>query len=223
MIKKSAIDELVPESMVVDSTLSIDQNKSDRESESPSKPTVTNQSKSDDEIRLDKTIGDITDLASTLMSAHGDLDIYDLTHGSITGILKSEGLVPRDWIPPSNRDPVLYHSVIKPTSIESSSDQATSPKPLTRKSLIARPSIAATVQSSQQQRAIYYRFLSDPSNPLAEVDHSAVYGPFDKGMMESWAQQGFFGHEFDRIQVKINSDHSSSETSWGPWHQIIGQ
>ncbi|KNF02009.1 hypothetical protein PSTG_04830 [Puccinia striiformis f. sp. tritici PST-78] len=47
-----------------------------------------NQLKTEEEIKLDKRIEEITDLSSMLMGTHEELDIYDMSHGSIMGILK---------------------------------------------------------------------------------------------------------------------------------------
>ncbi|KAI9609544.1 hypothetical protein H4Q26_007503 [Puccinia striiformis f. sp. tritici PST-130] len=132
------------------------------------------QLKTEEEIKLDKRIEEITDLSSMLMGTHGELDIYDMSHGSILGILKSEGLVPREWIPPSSNNNI--------------------------------------------QEEIFYRFIQQPgsSNPQENL---LVYGPFDKNTMISWAHQGFFGINFDKILVKL---HNHDSDAWGPWNQIIG-
>ncbi|POV97992.1 hypothetical protein PSTT_14714, partial [Puccinia striiformis] len=73
------------------------------------------QLKTEEDIKLDKRIEEITDLSSMLMGTHEELDMYDMSHGSIVGILKSEGLVPRDRIPPSSSNNNIQEEVSKST------------------------------------------------------------------------------------------------------------
>ncbi|POW01378.1 hypothetical protein PSTT_12507 [Puccinia striiformis] len=82
-----------------------------------------NQLKTEEEIKLDKRIEEITDLSSMLMGTHEELDIYDMSHGSIMGILKSEGLVPREWIPPTSVTAPSSFSSLGPTEPSQIFDQ----------------------------------------------------------------------------------------------------
>ncbi|KAH9468514.1 hypothetical protein Pst134EA_009053 [Puccinia striiformis f. sp. tritici] len=176
------------------------------------------QLKTEEEIKLDKRIEEITDLSSMLMGTHGELDIYDMSHGSILGILKSEGLVPREWIPPSSNNNI-QEEVSKSTG-----ETPLSSKPI-QKLLISRPTTLASVTASSTSSSgptgpsqIFYRFIQQPgsSNPQENLP---VYGPFDKNTMISWAHQGFFGINFDKILVQL---HNHDSDAWGPWNQIIG-
>ncbi|KAA1072273.1 hypothetical protein PGT21_031586 [Puccinia graminis f. sp. tritici] len=211
-VRKSAIDSLVSDRMEVDEE-SKTNNGDHRERSADGKPEEENrstsqQTKSEEEVKLDRRIGEITDLASMLMGTHGELDIYEMSHGSITGILKSEGLVPRDWVPPSSQD----------ISITSSSGVQSDTSQPARKSLISRPSIASALAQPPQ---IYYKFIhSSPPTSNPSESEAPVYGPFDKSTMLSWAQQGFFGHDFERILVKLDSSLTGNAT-WGPWNQIF--
>ncbi|KAI9630638.1 hypothetical protein KEM48_013794 [Puccinia striiformis f. sp. tritici PST-130] len=58
-----------------------------------------------------------------LMGTHEELDMYDMSHGSIVGILKSEGLVPRDRIPPSSSNNNIQEEVSKSTEEVTSSSK----------------------------------------------------------------------------------------------------
>ncbi|KAH9813857.1 hypothetical protein DFH28DRAFT_973155 [Melampsora americana] len=160
--KRTVIDELVPASITDE--IDIDKGKG--------KERSTQSDKSEEQIAFDQKIAEITDLASTLMGTHGELDVYDMSHGTITGLLKSEGLVPRDWIPPN------------------------------RKPLIARPT--TTLQPNNPSSSLFYKFKPDPSNPSSLAMPPQIYGPFDRPTMESWAAQGFFGPNANRIDIKVD-------------------
>ncbi|MBW0473570.1 hypothetical protein O181_013285 [Austropuccinia psidii MF-1] len=199
VVKKTIVDHIAPDSVVPASNQAAE--------------TLASsvQQQPEDHIQIDKTIAEITDLASTLMATHGDLDIYDMTHGSITGILKSEGLVPRDWMPPSSN--TIYQST------KSSNDSEVNSNP-SRKSLISRPTAVSQSSSSTPSTSIYYRFKPNPSHQNSVNTNGAVYGPFDRAMMEGWASQGFFGTNFESVEVKID-DSISGLAPWGTWNQII--
>ncbi|PLW24750.1 hypothetical protein PCASD_05242 [Puccinia coronata f. sp. avenae] len=214
VVKKSAIDSIVPDSMVIENGNAQDHPTFNPETVPTGKSTT--QPKSEEQIKLDRRIGEITDLASMLMGTHGELDIYDMSHGSITGILKSEGLVSRDWIPPSVQEELKSRTDLQ-------ADGATddpAPEPA-QKSLISRPTTKISAATPSRCAQIYYKFLVNPS-PLPPGSDPPVYGPFDQLTMDSWAQQGFFGTNFERILVKIDSSPLGN-APWGPWNQIINQ
>ncbi|WAQ86451.1 hypothetical protein PtA15_7A177 [Puccinia triticina] len=220
--KKSAIDKLVPESMDIDHDDSAKGHRGrsthaeQEETGNMTTAMTTSQTRSDEEVKLDRRIGEITDLASMLMGTHGELDIYDMSHGSITGILKSEGLVPRDWVPLSTQDSSPAN-VLQPD---------TAPPQPVRKSLISRPTLASSTPAPQQQQQqspqIYYKFIKPDPASISAGSGAPVYGPFDKQTMLAWAQQGFFGQDFQLILVRLHSaTGSDNNSSWGSWNQIV--
>lgn len=204
VMKRTVIDELVPESIIKSDTTDHDKGKG-KESKPESK-------KSDQEIQIEIQIAEITDLASTLMGTHGELDVYDMSHGTITGILKSEGLVPRNWVPPSNDH----------TSTDTSSRLIPSSNPsATRKPLIARPSTTAPPPPPPTSAlSLFYRFKPDPNNPSTLMVPPQIYGPFDRLTMQSWATQGFFGPYAQGVDIKEDiTPHGANP--WLNWSQIF--
>jgi len=214
VVKKSAMDGTIPDSMVIDHRTTDDP--PPERSNNASKDAVP-AAKSEEQVKLDRRIGEITDLASMLMGTHGELDIYDMSHGSIVGILKSEGLVSRDWVPPRVEEEVRSRT-------DGHSGGATPVRPHSAgKPLISRPTTlaaAAAAATLPQSPQVYYKFIQ-PQDPPSGAD-PPVYGPFDLPTMHAWAQQGFFGNNFDRILVKIHL-HSSDpgNAPWGHWDHIL--
>ncbi|CAH7674999.1 hypothetical protein PPACK8108_LOCUS9960 [Phakopsora pachyrhizi] len=179
---------------------------------------VITSTKSEEYSQIDQRITEITDLASTLMGNHGDLDIYDMTHGSIVGTLKSEALVPRDWIPPSDDSMSFLDLSTQHQHPNDSSSGASKRSLITRPATVSYPSSQPLQPPSNNgSDSIYYRFKPDPTNPKTPAD---VYGPFGRAMMEGWASQGFFGQTFEKIVVKLDNSPDGT-SSWGDWNQII--
>lgn len=199
VVKRTVIDELVPVSITDE--MDIDKGKG--------KERSTQSDKSEEQTAIEEKIAEITDLASTLMGTHGELDVYDMSHGTITGLLKSEGLVPRDWIPPSDSAAPVTTDTSISTNHNSNPD---------RKPLIARPT--TTLQPSNPSPSLFYKFKPDPSNPSSLAMPPQIYGPFDRPTMESWATQGFFGSNADRIDIKVDTSASGS-SQWSTWSQIF--
>ncbi|KAG0152216.1 hypothetical protein CROQUDRAFT_667525 [Cronartium quercuum f. sp. fusiforme G11] len=198
--KRTIIDDLVPTSVTAPDEMETDiKGKGKEQNHQPEK--------SAEQASIEEKIAEITDLASTLMCTHGDLDVYDMSHGTITGLLKSEGLVPRDWIPPSDFTP----SVASEGSAPSNAGSNTSKKPL-----ISRP----TTSQQTSPPSLYYRFKPDPNNPSTPTNPPQIYGPFDRLMMQSWAAQGFFGPNCERVEVKLDTAPSGS-SQWSTWFQIL--
>lgn len=210
--KKSALDGTIPDSMVIDNRTTDDP--APDTSNNASKDAVP-QPKSEEQVELDRRIGEITDLASMLMGTHGELDIYDMSHGSIVGILKSEGLVSRDWVPPRVEEDLRSR-----TDGHSGGDVDPSARSQPAgKSLISRPTTLAAATHPQSPQ-IYYKFIQS-HDPSIGSD-PPVYGPFDQLTMQAWAQQGFFGNDFERILVKIHHNSSTADDApWGHWNQIL--
>lgn len=151
---------------------------------------------------IDQKISDLTDLASTLTGIHGETDAYDLTHGAIVGILKSEGAVRRNWEPPSADDD---------PDLEDEDGSAAKPAPTaangSKRPLIARPSAVTSVPSSA---SFQYRFK--PSPTVSAAQSSQVYGPFGKDDMRKWADGGYFGPQGAHIDVRRQG--SDEWVSW---------
>lgn len=145
--------------------------------------------RSKDEDPIDRQIAQLTDLASTLTGMHGEPDAYDYTHGTIVGMLKSEGAVRRDWVPPSAQPLTSQHPA------------AGQPSPSTgaKKPLISRP-----MATSAQGPRFQYRFK--PSSTVTAAQADQVYGPFGKSEMEGWAGGGYFGPQRDSIVVRKEGD-----------------
>ncbi|POW14316.1 hypothetical protein PSTT_03113 [Puccinia striiformis] len=110
-------------------------------------------------------------------------------------IFYSEGLVPREWIPPSSNNNI-QEEVSKSTG-----ETPLSSKPI-QKLLISRPTTLASVTASSTSSSgptgpsqIFYRFIQQPgsSNPQENL---LVYGPFDKNTMISWGSSRLLWYQF---------------------------
>lgn len=145
---------------------------------------------------IEEKIENLTDLASTLTGVHGETDAYELTHGAIVGMLKSEGAVRRDWIPPSATD--------EPADDGAKATNGGAAAAGAKRPLIQRPtaSTAATRYS--------YRFK--PSGTVTPDQATQVYGPYSQAEMHGWASGGYFGSDASHIDVK--REGSDVWTSW---------
>ncbi|KAI5477826.1 GYF domain containing protein [Pseudohyphozyma bogoriensis] len=126
-----------------------------------------------------KKIDLLTHFASTLLSDHGELEIYEQTYEGIIDTLKKEGAVRRDWVPP--RDPDL--------ELEEQEERRVEAESRGKSSLIARP-------SASSGEKFWYKW-SNP-NPGQEGE----FGPYQKGELEGWVAGGYFGADGANVVVR---------------------
>ena len=147
-------------------------------------PTTTAPSQPTPVDPVAKQIKLLTHLASTLLSTHGDLEIYEQSYEDIMKTLKSEGAVRRDWNPPRN----TLDDAALASQTESNGTSATSARSST---LIARPSA-----SSKQ---FYYKWNTPPNGQPPGQE----YGPYGQAELAGWVAGGFFGEGGSTVQVRI--------------------
>lgn len=154
----------------------------DIDDETPVAPTRPSQSTPVDPVV--KQIKLLTHLASTLLSAHGDLEIYEQSYEGIMKTLKEEGAVRRDWNPPRNS----FNDASLASHEDTDGTNATSARSST---LIARPSA-----SSKQ---FYYKWNTPPNGQPPGQE----YGPYAQAELEGWVAGGFFGEGGSTVEVRI--------------------
>lgn len=154
-------------------------------------------------------IEELTHLASTLLSAHGELEIYDQTHEAIIATLKKEGAVRRDWIPTVIEDEESSAGEVTGEVEEDNgmSDIVQPVRSLIARPLISRPtppipSTAALAPPSLNFDSTTRQFLYKWLNPTP-TQAQQEYGPYGLAEMSSWISAGYFGNEGERILVRV--------------------
>ncbi|GAA5874312.1 hypothetical protein JCM3774_000937 [Rhodotorula dairenensis] len=173
--------------------------------------------------RYNKKIDRLTHFASTLLSAHGELEIYDQTYEDIIKTLKAEGAVRRDWVPPTDPDialeeaeEVAHHKaqadVDAAAAAAAAADQGRSSGGRSRV-IIARPHTATP--SSAATKQYYYKWRSPPPGQPADQE----YGPYDRATLEGWIAGGYFGNTADAERIFVRSE-DGDERAWREWKQV---
>ncbi|GAA5897986.1 hypothetical protein JCM5296_001446 [Sporobolomyces johnsonii] len=192
----------------------------------PPPPSLAPPSEPTPSERYAAKIERLTHLASTLLSAHGELEIYDQSYADIIKTLKAEGAVRRDWVPP--RDPDIEKEEQEEAAAaraQADADAAAAAAASASASgghangrsrvVIARPGAggggAAAPAPAQPQ--YYYRWNPPPPDqPGADQE----FGPYDRVALESWIAQGYFGGgEAARILVRVEGMHE-----FKPWNEV---
>ncbi|CEQ39706.1 SPOSA6832_01252, partial [Sporobolomyces salmonicolor] len=186
----------------------------------PTPPSLAPPSEPTPSERYAAKIERLTHLASTLLSAHGELEIYDQSYADIIKTLKAEGAVRRDWVPP--RDPDLEKEEQEEAAAQAHADaEAAAAAAATSartdhangrsRVVIARPGAGGAAAPAQPQ--YYYRWNPPPPDqPGADQE----FGPYDRAALESWIAQGYFGgDEAARILVRVEG-----EREFKPWSEI---
>lgn len=158
---------------------------------------------------ITKKIDQLTHLASTLLSSHGELEIYDQSYADIISTLKKEGAVRRDWVPAKHLD-----VIDEDESMDHQGDKSTTTTNATGfRSLIKRPTLPkaaspvptpapATISSSTSQ--FFYKWLKIQGGAQS-IDEE--YGPYPRSELEGWIKGGYFGVEGERVLVrKVGGD-----------------
>lgn len=149
-------------------------------------------------VKIDR----LTHLASTLLSSHGDLEIYDQTYEDIIKTLKAEGAVRRDWVPPKDKLDESTSTTYTPTSTENQ---------FSNRTIISRPSIAPRPIPSTIQ--FFYKWLTAPVGQPPDQE----FGPYNNTEISSWVSGGYFGDRGANITVRI-----VGVEGWKRWSDIAG-
>lgn len=154
---------------------------------------------------ITKKINLLTHFASTLLSIHGELEIYDQQHSDIVKTLRSEGAVRRDWIPPIDPD-IEFERLAK--------EEIASAKLLEGRNgnrvraVINRP--AAPAPAPLTEGKWWYKWNLTPEGQPQDKE----YGPYGRGELESWVAQGYFGAEGDGVSVRKDGVAGTRWVSW---------
>ncbi|EGF97049.1 uncharacterized protein MELLADRAFT_70251 [Melampsora larici-populina 98AG31] len=132
-----------------------------------------------------------------------------MSRGTIAGLLKSKGLVPRDCIPSGDPTARPTTEILLSLNHNSNSDG---------KPLIARPTTA--LQPNNPSPSLFDNLKPGPSNPSSLAMPPQIYGPFDWLAMESWAAQSFFGPNADQINIKDDTSLCGL-SQWCTWSQYF--
>lgn len=167
--------------------------------------------------RYTQKINRLTHFASTLLSSHGELEVYDQSHEDIVKTLKMEGAVRRDWTPPqdSREDKEMEQTEELEWNRKEREEKdkkheervaASSSKDARSRVVISRPSATATVSTKY-----WYKWNPAPEGQNPEEK----YGPFEKNELENWINQGYFGDaEASRILLRRDGDDQGEFKKW---------
>lgn len=184
--------------------------------------------------RYTKKIDRLTHFASTLLSAHGELEIYDQSHEDIIQTLKAEGAVRRDWVPPADPDLELEaaeEAAQARADAQAKADEEAAAAAASRSGrsrvVIARPtayagnngSAAGPTAATTPQYS--YKWRSPPPGQPADKE----YGPYDRATLEGWIAGGYFGGpDAERIWVRTQGGGGGGgdqQQGWRAWKEVL--
>jgi CD2 antigen cytoplasmic tail-binding protein 2 len=175
---------------------------------------LSNDSSESSISRYTDKINRLTHFASTLLSSHGELEIYDQSYEDIIKTLKMEGAVRRDWVPP--QDSLQDQELERKEEVEWKERERQEKEQKNRESggvtkegrsrvVISRPTTTST--SSK------YWYKWNPAPQGQNPDEK--YGPFERNELESWINQGYFGdNEASRILLRRDGDDHAEFKKW---------
>lgn len=157
----------------------------------------------------------LTHLASTLLSTHGELEIYDQSYDDIIKTLKAEGAVRRDWVPPV--DPDIEREREAALAAKAAAAAQTEPPAANHsRPLIARkagaPAAAAAPTAEEAAVKYAYKWVSPPK----DQPEGTEYGPYTRKEMDEWVAGGFFGPAGVAIVVKREGGGE-----WKSWREAV--
>ncbi|GAA5901497.1 hypothetical protein JCM8208_001818 [Rhodotorula glutinis] len=189
--------------------------------------------------RYASRINRLTHYASTLLSQHGELEIYDASHEHLVETLKGEGAVRRDWQPPVDPD-------LAQDELEAGEAQAREREERERarderaqamgrsRVVIARPTAAASSSSAASgsngagagaagEPLFWYRWKEAPAGQSAEQE----YGPYDRKTLATWVAGGFFGGKEDAGRIVLRREGQQGAGAggtgaheWKSWRDV---
>lgn len=169
-------------------------------------------------------INRLTHFASTLLSAHGELEIYDQTHEQLVQTLKSEGAVRRDWAPPADPDferdeaEAREHAQRERDDRERAKEERAEAMGRSRV-VIARPAAGAGASAGSAGAGagttplFWYRWKEAPPGQSAEQE----YGPYDRATLAQWVAGGFFGDKEDAGRIVLRQEGTEG---WKEWKEV---
>ncbi|GAA5996414.1 uncharacterized protein JCM10292_007592 [Rhodotorula paludigena] len=166
----------------------------------------------------------LTHFASTLLSAHGELEIYDQQHADLVQTLKSEGAVRRDWVPPVDPDvereerEAAEHARREKEARdrERAEHRSASGGGGRSKVVIARPGAAGGGGGAAGTSSAGPRFFYKWNEPPPGQPEGQEYGPYDRAALEGWVQGGYFGDGAGRISVRREDEQGR----WTKWSEV---
>jgi CD2 antigen cytoplasmic tail-binding protein 2 len=163
--------------------------------------------------RYAKKIDRLTHFASTLLSSHGELEIYDETYEQIIKTLKAEGAVRRDWVPPVDPD-IEREEAEAAAHAKAEADAASAARGASSgrsRVVIARPGAGAPAAAPPTGPQYFYKWNSPPPGQPPDQE----YGPYDRATFEQWVAGGYFGEDASRITVR-----KDGEQNWASWKDL---
>ncbi|BGP46170.1 hypothetical protein JCM10450v2_002010 [Rhodotorula kratochvilovae] len=166
--------------------------------------------------RYGRKIDRLTHFASTLLSLHGELEIYEQTHDALIRTLKAEGAVRRDWVPPTDPDlardeaDAAEHAAQERAEREKAAAERAGATGRSRV-VIARPS-AQSAPAPPGER-YWYRWREPPPGQPEEQE----YGPYDRAALEGWVAGGFFGDKEDAGRIVLRKE---GVEGWKAWKEL---
>ncbi|GAA6059417.1 hypothetical protein JCM10212_003649 [Sporobolomyces blumeae] len=179
--------------------------------------------------RYTAKIDRLTHFASTLLSTHGELEIYDQRHDDIVQTLKSEGAVRRDWAPASaSKEEVILEEKeerawreverrdkeqARGGGGEEQAPRTTTTRDGRSRVVISRPAATTSApgpSASSASEQFYYKW-----NPPAPGQPAEPYGPYSRTDLESWISQGYFGDKDSADRILVRKDEAGGAAGAG--------
>lgn len=161
---------------------------------------------------ITKQIDHLTHLASTLLSGHGDLEIYDQTYEDIMTTLKSEGAVRRDWVPARPVEIIQEEEEEEEGEGGAEEDMTMSEDPVSNRfrPLISRPTVSVVsspipsptppvVSALNSSGQFFYKWSSAENGQSIDAE----YGPYGAAELNAWIEAGYFGQSGERVIVRM--------------------
>ncbi|CCF50205.1 hypothetical protein NDA11_003176 [Ustilago hordei] len=165
----------------------------------------------EDEAEAKKAASDVetvTHLSSVLMSRFGRLDIYEQTYEQLLRDVHKSGLVRQTFDPAAKFDPPAPK--LAPATTATSTTNSTE-------------SATATNNGDSEGGEWEYRWTPSYLATSARESGTPVdpeiqtFGPFTLADIISWAEQGYFGNNGERILLRLNG----SKDAWMTYGKVV--
>ncbi|SOV07771.1 uncharacterized protein UDID_07220 [Ustilago sp. UG-2017a] len=165
----------------------------------------------EDEAEAKKAASDVetvTHLSSVLMSRFGRLDIYDQTYEQLLRDVHKSGLVRQTFDPAAKFDPPAPK--LAPATTATSTTNSTE-------------SVTATNNGDAEGGEWEYRWTPSYLATAARESGTPIdpeiqtFGPFTLADIISWAEQGYFGNNGERILLRLNG----SKDAWMTYGKVV--
>ncbi|KAJ1025844.1 hypothetical protein NDA16_002470 [Ustilago loliicola] len=164
----------------------------------------------EDEAQVKNAAADVetlTHLSSVLMSRFGRLDIYDQTYEQLLRDVHKSGLVRQTFDPAAKFDPPAPETSPAATTTNTGSTAATT-------SADSSAGGEWEYRWTPSYLAAAAREAGTPVDPEIQT-----FGPFTLADLKSWAEQGYFGRNGERILLRLKG----SKDAWMTYDTVVAE